>query len=343
MHYKATIADIAKELHTTAATVSRALNNHPRISDETKKSVHQAASKLNYKRNRVASSLRSGKTHLIGVIIPSAEINFFGSVVHGIESIANLHGYNVLLYQSNEIRESEEKGLETFLSARVDGILVSIAKGTHDFSHFSEIKSRGVPIVFFDRANDDIGIDSVVIDDYKGAFLATEHLIAQGYKRIAHISGPQHLKNFYDRLKGYLGALQANQIKVEPSLIYPGNISIESGKEGVCHFWSMENPPDAIFATEDFTALGVIGELKERKIKIPEEVGVIGFANELFGNHITPRLSTVDQQTIQMGKSALNLLVDLIEKKENKRPTQQKIILEPLLICRDSSKKKRVE
>lgn len=340
MSYKVTIADIARELNTTPATVSRALSNHPGISDKTKKSVHETATQLNYKRNRIASSLRSGKTHLIGVIIPSAEINFFGSVVHGIESVANTQGYNVLLYQSNESREFEEKGLESFLSARVDGILISIAKDTIDYSHLKEIKARGIPIVFFDRANDDLGIDSVVIDDYKGAFMATDHLIAKGYKRIAHISGPQHLKNFYDRLKGYMGALQANKIKVETSLIYNGNISIESGKEGVRHFWSMQNPPDAIFATEDFTALGAIGELKEKGIRIPEDVGVIGFANELFGDHITPRLSTVDQQTIQMGKSSLNLLVDLIEKKETTGHRQQKVVLEPLLISRDSTNRK---
>jgi LacI family transcriptional regulator len=337
LRYKTTITDIARELNTTAATVSRALSNHPGISDERKKSVHQAASKLNYKRNRIASSLRSGKSHLIGVIIPSAEINFFGSVVHGIESIANIHGYNVLLYQSNESRDYEEKGLESFLSARVDGILVSIAKGTIDYSHFREIKDRGIPIVFFDRANDDLGIDSVVIDDYKGAFLATEHLISQGYKRVAHISGSQHLKNFYDRLKGYMGALQANKIEIDPSLIYNGNISIESGKEGTRHLLSISNPPDAIFAAEDFTALGVISELKERDIKMPDEFGIIGFANELFGQHITPALSTVDQQTIQMGKSAIELLMDLIEKKETNGHRQQKVVLEPLLIFRNSS------
>lgn len=337
MLYKATIADIAKELNTTAATVSRALNNHPRISEETKRSVQQTASRLNYKRNKVASSLRSGKTNLIGVIIPSAEINFFGSVVHGIESVANLHGYNVLLYQSNESRESEEKGLESFLSARVDGILISIAKDTMDYSHLQQVKSRGVPIIFFDRSNDDLGIDSVVIDDYKGAFIATQHLISQGYKRIAHVAGPQHLKNFYDRLKGYLGALQAHKMKHDPSLIYYGNVSIESGKEGARALLRQKQRPDAIFATEDFTALGVISELKEQQIKIPEEVGVIGFANEQFGEHITPRLSTVDQQTIQMGKSALHLLVDLIGKKEINGHRQQKMVLEPLLICRDST------
>ncbi len=341
MQYKTTIADIARELNTTPATVSRALSNHPGISDQRKRSVQLAASKLNYKRNKVASSLRSGKTHLIGVIIPSAEINFFGSVVHGIESIANIHGYNVLLYQSNENRDYEEKGLESFLAARVDGILVSIAKGTIDYSHFRDIKKRGIPIVLFDRTNDDLGIDSVVIDDYKGAFLATEHLLSQGYTRIAHISGPQHLKNFYDRLKGYMGALQANRIEIDPSLIYNGNISIESGKQGVCHFFNLPNPPDAIFATEDFTALGVLSELKERNIKIPDEFGVVGFANELFGEHITPTLSTVDQQTIQMGRSALDLLVELIGNKEIYTQRQQKIVLDPLLICRNSSARTR--
>lgn len=337
MSYKATITDIARELNTTAATVSRALSDHPRISDETKRSVHLAATKLNYKRNRVASSLRLGKTHLIGVIIPSAEINFFGSVVHGIESIANLHGYNVVLYQSNESREYEEKGLETFLSARVDGILVSLAKGTLDYSHFEQVKKRGVPIVFFDRANDDLGIDSVVINDYKGAYMATEHLIKKGYKRIAHIAGPLHLKNFYDRVNGYKEALRDNNINPDSSLIYHGNVSIESGKEGSQYFLSLPDPPDAIFATEDFTALGVIKELKERNIRIPEDFGVIGFANEQFGEHITPTLSTVDQQTIQMGRSALNLLLDLVNKRGEAGLSEQKIVLEPILICRHSS------
>jgi len=338
---KATITDIARELNTTPATVSRALSDHPRISAKTKKSVHEAALKLNYKRNKIASSLRSGKTHLIGVIIPSAEINFFGSVVHGIESVANSNGYGVLLFQSNESRVYEEKGLQNFLSARVDGILVSIAKETVDYSHFMEIKSRHVPIVFFDRTNDDLGVDSVVIDDYKGAFMATEHLIAQGYRRIAHISGPRHLKNFQDRSRGYMDALREHKMEVDHSLICVGNISIESGREGTRQLLSLAHPPDAIFATEDFTALGVIKELKEKGIKIPQEFGVIGFANELFGDHITPTLSTVDQQTIGMGRSALNLLLDIIKKKDVDHQIKQKIVLEPLLICRDSSNRKK--
>jgi LacI family transcriptional regulator len=180
-----------------------------------------------------------------------------------------------------------------------------------------------------------------VIDDYKGAFMATEHLVAQGYKRIAHISGPRHLKNFHDRSRGYIDALQAHDMEVDHSLICSGNVSIESGREGTRQLLSLAHPPDAIFATEDFTALGVIKELKEKGIKIPEEFGVVGFANESFGEHITPTLSTVDQQTIGMGRSALNLLLDIIEKRDIDQHIKQKIVLEPLLICRDSSNRKK--
>lgn len=337
MNYKTTIADIAKKLNITAATVSRALNNHPGISEATKKKVQVMANRLHYKRNSVASSLRSGKTKVIGVIIPSAEINFFGSVVHGIESIANLNGYNILIYQSNELREYEVKGLETFLSARVDGIMVSIAKSTVDYSHFADVKKRGVPFVFFDRANDDLNVPSVVLDDYKGGFLATEHLIQRGYKRIAHIKGPQHIKPFNDRFKGYLGALQANKLKFNPDLIYNGDVSIESGKQAIQYFLSIPNRPDAVFAIEDYTALGAIKELKDHNIKMPEEFGVFGFANEMFGEHITPSLSTIDQQTVLMGKESCKLLLELINNGVMNEPVRNKVIIDPIPMYRDST------
>lgn len=168
MNNKVTIADIARELNLTGATVSRALNNRKGTSEETRKLVQAAAEKMNYRRDRIAWSLRSGRTNIIGVIIPSAEINFFGSVVHGIESLANQHGYNVLIYQSNEQPEYEKKAIETFLSTRVDGILASIAKETMEFSHYLEITERGVPLVFFDRANDSLNIPSVVVTTLRG-------------------------------------------------------------------------------------------------------------------------------------------------------------------------------
>jgi len=343
VNYKATISDIARELNITPATVSRALNNHPGISEKTKKSVHQTANRLQYKRNKIASSLRSGKSHVIGVLVPSVEINFFGSVIHGIESMANVNDYTVLIYQSNETRDYELKGLETFLGARVDGILASIAKGTRDYAHFIDIRQRGVPLVFFDRANDELGIPSVVIDDFKGAFMATEHLIRQGYRRIAHISGQEYIKVFNDRLKGYKEALTAHHIPVDESLIYSGQVSVESGMEAIRHFLSLSQPPDAVFAVEDFTALGAIRELKQHNILIPEEFGVIGFANESFGEYITPGLSTIDQQTIEMGKESFRLLLDLIQKKEIGRARKNKVVLEPVPVYRGSSVREESE
>jgi len=332
-----TITDIAKELNTTPATVSRALNNHPSISEETRTRVLEAAKRLNYRPNTIASSLRSGKSHLIGVLIPSAKINFFGSVVHGIENLASQHGYNVLIYQSNEKRDYEQRGLRAFLNARVDGILVSMAKETHDYTHFREVKESGTPLVFFDRVNDDLNVPSVVIDDYKGAFCATEHLIKQGYQRIAHIAGPQHIKLFNNRLRGYLGALQAYNMPIDFNIIYTGDISIEAGKKAVEHFLTLEKKPDAVFSVEDFTSLGAMKALKEHDISIPEQFGVIGFANEEFGEHCTPSLSTLDQQTVAMGEAAFKLLYEQINMKANENPVPRKIVLDPIPVFRQSS------
>jgi LacI family transcriptional regulator len=336
MSLNVTLTDIANELKTTPATISRALNGHHSISEKTKKKVRETANRLNYKPNKIASSLRKGQSGIIGVIIPSAEINFFGSVVHGIENLANKNGYNVLIYQSNEKTESEKKGIETFLSSRVDGILVSIAKNTKEYSHFLAAKSTDTPIIFFDRSNDELGIHSVVIDDYKGAFLATEHLLEQGYSRIAHISGPAHLKIFRDRLNGYRDALKKWSQPFREEFIFEGNVSIQAGKQAIAHFMNIQDPPDAVFAVEDFTALGAIKALKEKSIRIPEDFGVVGFANELFGEHISPTLSTIDQQTVKMGETSFRLILDMIVN-SHAHLSEKKLVLEPLPIFRQSS------
>ncbi|QHS62306.1 LacI family DNA-binding transcriptional regulator [Chitinophaga agri] len=340
MNNKVTIADIARELNLTGATVSRALNNRKGTSEETRKLVQAAAEKMNYRRDRIAWSLRSGRTNIIGVIIPSAEINFFGSVVHGIESMANQHGYNVLIYQSNEQPEYEKKAIETFLSTRVDGILASIAKETKEFSHYLEIKEHGVPLVFFDRANDSLNIPSVVVDDFKGAYYATEHLLKQGYTRIAHIAGQQHLKIFKDRLDGYKAALAANGVTFDESMVYFGDVSINAGRQAIAHLLTVPHPPDAVFAVEDFTALGAVKELKDRNVDIPGSFGVIGFANESFDEHITPSLSSIDQQTVEMGKEACRLLMELIEGNGVvSTQVRTKVVLEPVARFRQSSQK----
>jgi len=337
---KTTIHDIAKKLGLTSATVSRALNDSGEISERTKKIVQAEAKRMNYQRNKLASSLRLGRSNVVGVIIPSAEHVFFGSVIHGISNKATQLGFDVLIHQSNERSHNEAQGVKAFLSAHVDGILASVAKDTVDYTHFIEAKKSGVPIVFFDRANDSLGIPCVVIDDFKGAYLATEHLINEGYKRISHISGPLNIQAFRQRFDGYKAALQDNKIKFNPEFVVPGNISIESGKQAMQQLLALKNPPDALFAVEDTTALGATKELKRQKIKIPDEFGVFGFCNDGFSEHVTPSISSIDQQTVVMGKEAFRLIFDLIN--ENlRKDTHRKVVLEPQVIVRESSKRKQ--
>jgi len=336
-HLKTTIQHIAEELKLTPATVSRALNDHPRISAETKELVKQTAQRLSYRRNRIASSLRTGRSYTIGVIIPSARINFFGSVVHGIESLASEYGYHTLIYQSEETAKLEVKAIEAFLGARVDGILASLAKEENDFAHYTDLKKKNVPVVLFDRYNDSLNIPSVVIDDFKGGYMATTHLINQGYKHIAHLAGSQRFHTFQNRYEGYKAALRDNNIGFDESLVYTGDLYIEEGKKAAEYFLGLPNPPDAVFCVEDFSALGLIKRLKERNVRIPEEVGVIGFANEDFDEYITPTLSSIDQQTVQMGREAFKMLMQIIEGGDTIVATQSKIILEPVPFYRESS------
>src|ERR1700754_4213923 len=241
---KVTITDIARELNITAATVSRALNDHPGIRDTTRQTVKETAARLNYRHNKVASSLRLGKSNIVGVIIPSAEINFFGSVVHGIEKVANENNYTVLIYQSNELYEHEKKGVQTFLQSRVDGVLASISKETINLDHFTEIRNRGIPLVLFDRTDDKLGVASVEVDDFAGAFQATSHLIREGCRRIAHIAGQQHVNIFNRRLKGYVEALNVHNVPLNDDLIVHGKVSIQSGQECMKQLLSRPVIPD---------------------------------------------------------------------------------------------------
>lgn len=333
---KVTIKEIAQELGIAPATASRALNDHPEISESTKKRVNTAAKEMGYRANKIASSLRSGKTKIIGVLIPNAEHWFFGSVINGISNIASLNGYSLLIYHSNETEEFEKKGIETFIEARVDGIIVSLSKGTRDFSHFEYAKNLKIPIVFFDRIYDNLQFSSVTIDDYMGGFMATEALINAGYKKIAHTAGLQHIKAYSERLKGYLSALKRYKMKIDERFIFHGDGSVKCGQDSVYYFMQLDEKPDAIFGVEDFTVLGALRVLRKIDIKVPEEFGLIGFCKDPFGEYLTPSLSTVDQKTIQMGEEAFNLLYDSINNKSENAAIQRRILM-PELILRESS------
>lgn len=259
---RATIHDIARTLNVTASTVSRALKDHPRISTETKAAVAKAATLLNYQPNHIASALRKGKSNIVGIIVPTVDRTFFSSVVRGIEEMVNTAGYNVMICQTYDSYEKEAATVEALLNARVDGVIASHAKETQDFSHFTKVKERGIPLIFFDRSKEDIGISHVVIDDYYGAYKATEHLIQQGCRRIAHFTNTRNISIYKERLRGYCDALMNNGIHPNDAYVVKSNLQLEDGRAGMENLLMLSVPPDAVFSA---SALGIMAHYRSAR------------------------------------------------------------------------------
>jgi len=336
-----TIKDIARELSISPSTVSRALKDHPDISTETKKAVNALAEKLNYQPNIVALNLRQKKTNTIGVIIPEIVHFFFSTVISGIEDIAYQAGYNVILAQSNESYQREVTDMKALFNSRVDGMLLSLSRETTNFDHIESIISKGVPIVFYDRMYNSPTSSKVIVDDYAGAKEAVLHMIDQGCKRIAHLMASPNLMISADRLKGYEDALKESNIKLNKDLIIdcPSG-SFEEGKRAIKKALDMPNPPDAIFATNDPMAMGAMMAIKEKGMKIPQDVAVVGFSNWFFGELMEPSLTTVDQPGFEMGQEAARMLIKQIEMKDKGDPVLETKILKTKLVIRNSSLKK---
>ena len=332
-----TILDIAETLGITPSTVSRALHNHPNISDETKQLVNDCAKRMRYRRNVAASSLRTGKSNTIGVIVPRINSHFISSVIGGIETTANRAGYNIIICQSNENLEAEMNAVRTLLSKRIDGMLASVSIETNNSNHFREVINLKVPLVFFDRVCPDLDVSSVTIDDFKGAYKATEHLIKQGYRRIAHFGGNTDLALYRHRIDGYKQALTHHQIPIDEDMIFTTNQMTDTmGSMLIEKLYGSKNLPDGICSSNDNLAAGAMKFLMEHRIKIPEQVAVIGFSNALFSQWITPPLSTVDQHSELMGNHAANLLLEEIEQ-TGANCVSRNVVLNPELIIRGSS------
>lgn len=330
-----TIKDIARELGISPSTVSRSLKNHPDISAKTKQAVHELAKKYHYKPNAVALSLRSSKTHMIGVIIPNIVHYFFSSVISGIEHVCNDAGYNVMICQSDENEEREITSLQTLTSSRVDGIMASVSKDTMDFTHYRELIDDNVPLVFFDRAVQELPTDKVIIDDVKGAFIATEHLIQEGCKKILHLAAPQNLLIGQRRKQGYIKAHEQYGLPVDESLIVKCD-SRDEALEVLPKILDKGIKPDGIFAVNDLTATGVLKVLKKYGYKVPEQVKVTGFSDGFVANVTDPTLTTIDQHGFEMGKQAAQLLLDRInETIDNYSPVTK--VIPTNLIKREST------
>ncbi|GGI24897.1 LacI family DNA-binding transcriptional regulator [Pedobacter mendelii] len=335
MKKKTTIYDIAKELGITVSTVSRALSGFPAISKATRQAVEEVAERLNYSPNKLASALKSGKSFIVGVIVPSIEAHFFASIIHNIEEGLKDSGYRIILFQSKESIENEIKGVKTLLEAQVDGIMASMSLETNDISHFEEIIKQNKPLIIFDRVNQEINVPTITLNDYQAGYIATEHLIKQGYKNIAFITTIHQIKIFKDRLEGYKDALKANGMIIQERNIIFSDLSIKDGRYGAGRLMRNKDKPDAIIAGDDFTALGVIKKLNETG-ETPPKIGVIGFANEAFSAYITPSLSTINQYPAQIGTSCAEMFLQMVAK-QNPYDDIRNIILEPTVVERQST------
>lgn len=336
---QATIKDIARELNVSSSTVSRALKDYPGISDETKRKVKELADKLNYRPNAVALSLRKSKSFTIGVIIPEVVHFFFSTVISGIEEVAFSNGYNVILCQTNERLDREKSSIDTMLSNQIDGLLVSFSKETTDFDHFSKLMDLDFPIVFFDRLPEIPNAVNVTVNDFEGAYQAVKHLLEQGYKRIVHLAGPSNLAISKKRKEGYLRALAEAGIEADESLIIecPGGNEKESFDVTKQIFENEKNRPDAIFAHHDIVAAGAMMALKSLDLRIPEDVGLVGYSNWQFSSMIDPPLSTVSQPGFKIGETAITMLLEMIDKKRDYKSEPVQVVLDTELLVRKSS------
>jgi len=332
-----TIHDIARELGISASTVSRALNDNPRISLKTKEKIKAVADRLGYRPNTLASNLRHKKSNTIGIVVPLINRHFFSSVISGVEDIAFKAGYTVVISQSNDLLSKEINIVHSMFANRIDGLIISIAMQTNSFEHLKIFKKKNIPLVFFDRAVPEIETDKIVVDDFAGGFRVTQHLIDQGYQRIAHLAGTQNLRTYLDRKNGYIEALRQNGIPYNESLVIINTLTSDEGISAVEQLMNLSTPPDAIFCGNDTTALSSMIYLRDKGMRIPQDVGIVGFSNEPFSRVVSPSISTIEQPGFEMGQKAAELLIRQIETKER---TYQTIILPTELIIRESSQRR---
>jgi len=331
-----TIHDIARELDVSASTVSRALQNHPRISVSTREAVQKVAAKYNYQPNVVASSLRKGSSRTVGVIVPRINRNFFSNVIGGMEEELAASGYQLMICQSHEKLESEISAIQTLVNARVDAVMLSISMETSGSEHIRKISDMGIPLFFFDRAAEDVQTGSVVVNDRFGAYLSVLHLLEQGYRRIMHVAGPDHIGIYRERKQGYLKAMHEAGIDVPADWIMEHALDQEGGDLAFQKGMNMTRKAEAYFCAGDFAALGVLQAARKKGLVIPGELGISGFANEPFTAFLEPSLTTVDQRGAKMGQRVAEMFLGCEENKSASDICEQ-IVLEPELIIRNSS------
>lgn len=335
-----TIKDIARKFKCSPSTVSRALNDNPIINEETRKTIQEYASRMGYQRNTLSLSLLNKSSKTIGIILPNINRFHESSMVDGLQSVLQPMGYLLNICVTNESYELEKEYIERLLANRVDGIFISVSQETFDNKHtlhLEKVIKRNIPLIFIDRKYDDFKTNGIIIDDYQGAFIATEHLIKIGCKRIAHLQGPKGLSVSESRLAGYKDCLIKYNLQIDESLILQTGFEVENAIEPTQKLLSLSNLPDGIFGVNDHVCIGAMHVIQEKGIQIPDQIALVGFDNTPITDYLTPSLTSVARQSREIGLEASKLFLGQIKNPEASQHSN--IVLPPSLIIRKSSKK----
>jgi LacI family transcriptional regulator len=337
----ATIHDIAKKAGVSSSTVSRALQDNPVINDKTRERIKALASKLNYQPNVLAHNLRKGRSKMVGVLVPRIDHHFFSSVIGGIEKVLNEAGYNVLILQALDSIEKEVINVQSLLEQRIAGVLASPLALSTDNKHYQLLVKNEIPLIFFDNTHINMPVSMVLNDDYKGARLATEHLIDQGCKRIVFLGGPRENYIYKRRFEGFMDVMAEHKLKVDEELIFNRKLDFISGNEVAEIIMKQKFMPDGAFSVTDHQAIHLMIALKRLGIKIPKQFAITGFSNADYSSIIEPSLTTIDQHSLEMGTLAARMLLEEFELRSGNQFIPKKIYLNPELVIRQSSLRKK--
>ena len=338
-----TIYDLADKLNISIATVSRALKNDPVVSKKTKKKIVDLAEKLGYRSNHFASNLRKQKTNTIGVIVHELNSNFITSVLAGIEKITTEAGYDLIIAHSSESYIKEAANAKNLFHKRVDGLIASLSFDTKDLKHFRPFEEKGVPVIFFDRVEQASNHPVVIIDNYKCGYQATQHLVEQGCKKIAHVTSSLKRNVYSWRYKGYRDALFDNGIPFDESLLIISDLSEKAGIEAAGQILGMKPLPDGVFITNDFVAAVCMRTLKEHDVRVPGDIAIVGFNNDAIAKLIEPALTTINYPGRDMGEIVARNLISHLQGKSNINSINTVIVSSDLIIRKSSLKKSHKE
>ena len=336
-----TIYDIARQLNISVATVSRALKNDSAVSKKTKKIIADLAGELGYRTNHFARNLRQQQTKTIGFMAHELNSNFMTSVLAGVEKVTSAAGYDLIITHSSESYLKEAANANNLFHKRVDGLIASLSSDTTNLDHFKPFTDKGVPVMFFDRVEQDGNCSVVIIDNYRCGYIATQHLIEQGCKRIAHITSNLQRNVYSQRYKGYREALYDNGISFDDSQLLIKDLSEEAGIESAMQIMKINPLPDGLFITNDFVAAVCIKTLKEHDLVIPDDIAIVGFNNDAIAKLIEPTLSTINYPGKDMGEIVARNLINHLKGVSDIHQTNTIIVRSDLIVRESSLKNKK--